>query len=57
MVKKKEVDAGFRCTQCLMSPCCCSDIPVLFVGGLSCIVTVGVVSGAVELAVSGEGRV
>ena len=30
----------------LMSPCCCSGIHVLSVGGLSCIV----VSGAVELA-------
>ena len=34
----------------LMSPCCCSGIPVLSGGGLSCIVPVGVVSGAVELA-------
>ena len=34
----------------LMSPCCYSGIPVLSMGGLSCIVTVGVVSGAVELA-------
>ena len=49
--------AGFRCIQCLMSLCCCSGIPVLSVGGLGCVVSVGVESGAEELPASGEGRV
>ena len=37
--------------------CCCSGIPVLSVGGLGCVLSVGIAFAVVEFAASGKGRV
>ena len=53
MDKWNAVDAGLRCTQCMSL--CCHCWCHLWEGKY--VLSVGVVSGAVEFAASGKGRV